>query len=230
MNKWMKTAAAVLVAGLLCSAKSWAVTYDALCITVTPSVNYSIAISSDDASLALGTLALGQSTFTVCPATVTFGGDIDTGHEAKLTASIAGGWNFNDTTNISTETAGTKDLLNMYALFSSTGLGQAPSGDVFGDNDASGVPDTLAAIADANTDNLIDTAIHIGGQSGPGTQFEYQAGGAGDKDMDMIDLNSGVDNSKEANLWFFLRLPSQTTDNAEKKITVVLTHKQGVDN
>ncbi|MBI3298685.1 MAG: hypothetical protein HYZ75_11010, partial [Elusimicrobia bacterium] len=54
---------------------------DSLTITVTPDVNYSIDITTVDAHLQLGSVALGQSTFTATPATVTFGGSVLSGHE-----------------------------------------------------------------------------------------------------------------------------------------------------
>jgi hypothetical protein len=235
MNGWKRTLAAALAVGMACVGRAWADSNplddaDSLTLTVSPNVNYSVDIDTGNTTLGLGSVDLGQSTFTVRPATVTFGGNITVGHEADLSAAIAGGWNFNAAGSVSTATAGGLNLINLYALFTSTNLAAAPSGATFGDPDGANVPETRAAIAPgAAAATFGPTRV---GQSGGGAgthtgNFECNSGAPCTKDMDSIDTLSGGTNSAKAHLWFFIRMPGSTSIGTQQSIQVTLTHTLG---
>ena len=239
--------AALLAAGLR-PAASWADSNpgddsDSLTITVTPDLNYSVNLTTTDAHMGLGTVALGQSTFTVRPSTVDFGGTVLTGHELDLSASInsAGtAWGFDSTpSTAATPNDGASaeaDKLAMYALFTSTKVAGAPSAAAFGRPDAaSGNANENAAIDDEDGDSTV-SGVRAGLDSGAANavctnKFEYCLG-TSDENKNMDDNRLGVASDGDmrrgsAHLWFYLRLPGSTTSGAQQSITVTLTHALG---
>ena len=214
---------------------------DSLTITVSPDVNYSLDITTTDAIVALGAVSLGASTQTVHPATVTFGGTVLSGHELKLSAAITAAgtaWGFDATPSTGANTLADPDKLAMYALFSSTRLATAPAGDTFGDPAAGTNPPTTDATVDDGDGDSTVTSVWagggtVGGASATGTKFEYHENAginAGDKDMDNNttgSANAGGINNGVAHLWFWLRLPSASTDGNTQSIAVTLTHTLG---
>ncbi|MBI3298924.1 MAG: hypothetical protein HYZ75_12210 [Elusimicrobia bacterium] len=214
---------------------------DSLTVTVTPDVNYAIDITTVDAHLQLGAVGLGTSTQTARPALVEFGGSVLSGHELRLNASIASAgtaWGFDNTPSTGANTSAESDKLAMYALFSSTFLTTAPTGDSFGHPAAGAGASTLdAAIYDGDTDSVVSNVRAGGGVDGgassSGLQFEYHETAGfefGEKDMDdntAGGFGAGEINYGTANLWFFLRLPSATTSGAAQNVTVTLTHTLG---
>lgn len=236
MKRWIRTPAAALALGLLAAGTARADSNSlddaaSLTLTVSPNVNYSVVIDTASTTLGLGAVDLGLSTFTVRPATVTFGGNITVGHEANLSAAISGGWSFNASGSVSTQTAGGLNLINLYALFTSTKLATAPNSDTFGDPDAIGGPETRAAIAPgaaAATFGPLRAGLSGGGAGAVTNNFECGIVGDCSKDMDSIDTLSGETNSAKAHLWFFIRMPSSTNTGATQSIQVTLTHTLGV--
>ena len=209
---------------------------DSLTVTVSPDVNYSLDITTTDAHMALGALALGQSTQTVRPATVTFSGSVLTGHELNLSAVITSPgtpWGFDATPSTGANTSAEADKLAMYALFSSTMLATAPTGTAFGDPvNWTTTPSYEAAILDGDTDSSV-LSVRAGADNSDGTRFEYresQGINAGGKNMDdntAGSANAGNTKNGTAHLWFWLRLPSATTTGTAQSITVTLTHALG---
>jgi hypothetical protein len=231
MTKRMVMGLLALLVGLAGAGKAWADAddQDSLTITVAPNVNYSIDLTTTNTSLALGAVDLGNSTFTVVPATVTFGGTVYTGHECDLTAAISHGgggtaWGFDTTPATGTNISAEADRLAMYATFSSTNLATVPSGDNFAD--------ARYAVSDGDGNSLYGpTRVGAAGNGGgPGADaFEYNAAtmALGLKDMDSAQVASGSTNSEQAHVWFFLRLPSATTSGGAQNIQVTLTHTLG---
>ena len=222
MKKRLVAGLIALGLGLLVGAPAWADAngaddQDSLTITITPNVNYSIDLTTGTNHLALGAVDLSQSTFTVIPATVTFGGTVLSGHECNLSAQITSlgtAWGF-DTTPSTTTLNAELDKLAMYALFSSTGLASAPNGDSF-------VNDS-GALSEGSGDSTYP-ATRAGG-IGAGVKFEKT--GTGVKQMDSIAVGSGGTNSELAHLWFYLRLPSSSTSGSQQNVQVTLTHTLG---
>lgn len=240
-----RTALAALLGATLGAVEAWADAIpgddsDSLTMTVTPDVNYSVDITTTDAIMGLGTVGLGQSTWTVRPATVTFGGTVLTGHELKLNASIsaAGGgtaWSLDATpSTAATPNDGASaeaNALALYALFTSTKVPTAPTAAAFGRPDAaSGLANTKAAVTAFG-----DQAVGVAGTVANTVctdAYEYCLGTA-DENKNMDDNRIGTANDGDmrrgnAHLWFYLRLPSSTTTGTQQSILVTLTHKLGV--
>ena len=222
MKKWMAVVLTALMGLWGLVGKAWSDATpsndsDALTITVTPNVDRGVDISTGAVGLNLGTLDLNLSTFTVSPASVTILGNMasagpNTGQELNMSGVIAGGWGFDTTSPSTFTTTGDTNNLAVFALFSATTLVTAPSGDDFANATAN------AALNDASAGAVFD-ATRVGAANPTnGTRFEKQ--GTGNVDMDNLSPTSPT---VQSHLWFFLRLPDQTTTANAQDVTVTLT-------
>ena len=91
---------------------------DALTLTITPNVDFGVDIATNPAHLALGAVDLGNSTFTVRPATFTILGNFSSQElvlDALVTASGGTPWTFDSST-----TTAENNKLAAWVLFTST--------------------------------------------------------------------------------------------------------------
>ena len=233
MTKWSRAVLTMMLAGMLPAAGAWADSdpsndLDSLTVSVTPNVDYSITLSTDNAALALGAVDLGQSSYTARPSTITFGGTIASGHEVIVDARVTspGGtpWTFSNTP--STGTAQGQDQLSAFLLFTSTMQAGAPAAALFGDPSGGTSGGTNAAFTGGTS---VFAGVHAGGLGGPGVKFELTQAGVGQKQMDDIVIGSGGTNSEKAHIWAFLRLPSATSASAMQYVQVTMTHALGAN-
>ncbi len=113
-----------LVFGLGLSGAAHAASSDTLTVTITPNAFYSVDIDTGNVSLSLGTVALGASTQTVQPATVTVLSTFaltDLKLQGVITAS-ANAWSFDDVT-----TSSEADKIATWATFTSVARSSAPT-------------------------------------------------------------------------------------------------------
>ena len=173
-------------------------------VTITPNVDRSVTIDTQNVVLNLGLIDLNASTQTVQPATVTIGGNL-TNTELDLTANITGGWTFEPTA-----TSSTTDKLKAWVLFTGTATVAAPNraGDDFDNTN-----DFLAS----NTS--IFPGTRVGGASGNGAAFEN--GGGAFADMDALNPSS------KRHMWMYFTTPDVSSTAADQFIRFYLTVKAG---
>lgn len=185
---------------------------DQLMVTITPNAFYSVVVSTLNVNLNMGTVALGASTQTVKPSTITITSSFAT-TDLKLQGAITSGgtpWTFdNDAT--STET----DKLATWATFTSVARSSVPA-ILAGDYFSGSVPGA------ANSDVVDTTARYVGSSAGDGTTnlFENNSG-FDSKDMDAMSPSPAA--SGISHLWLYFRLPSITTSTNAQNITLTLT-------
>jgi len=176
----------------------------ALTITVTPNIDIGVTLDTSAVSggfLSLGSVDLYASTQTVRPATMTIVGNLAT-QEVNLSATLTGGWKF-DVSPSTWATSGETDALAAYAQFTSTTVATAPSGPAF-----NGAPNDAL---DVDATSFPSTRCG-GGPSATGTRFE-------DGTTDMDNLAVGA----QRHLWFYFRLPNQTSVQTQQSVKVTLT-------
>ena len=178
---------------------------DQLVITITPNAFYSVQITTVDAALDLGTVALGVSTQTVIPATVTIQSTYAT-TDLRLQGAITSGgtpWTFDDNTT-STEA----NKLASWATFTSTSRSSAPvqGGDYF-----EGTQDVANSDVISTANNYVGTSVVTGAD-----RYENESS------FDLVDMDALVPTT-QSHLWFRFRLPSATSTNNAQNITITLT-------
>ena len=216
-NKIRKLAVGILGVGLL--AMGWAGKAEAaytdsimtnntaqITITITPSIDRSVTISTGNVNMDLGVLALGVgvTTQTVTPATVTVQGTI-TNTDLWLSANIAGGWAF-DINSADQET----DKLATWMTLTSTATTATPAqtGSAFN-----------GTTAVAGSDLVDGSFTRIGSDA---------AAGAGRFEDGTTDTDHLAAGTFERHLWTYFRLPNGSSVTNAQKITFILTVDQGL--
>ena len=230
MNTWLKkTVSAIVGVGMLTLglmvwnvAKVHAYAGDsistndatAVVVRITPRADRGVQISTGDASfLNLGTVDLGASTQTVNPATVTITGNMNA-TELDLSASITGGWVFNNDQTY-TSTAGAANQLNAWVSFTSISTASVPSTDNTSEYFRVGTSSGAKLTSLTETFTGVRTGItNAGGSIGTG-RFESDEAGIGDMD----NLTPG----SRRHLWTFFRLPPTTSITGQQTINIVLS-------
>jgi hypothetical protein len=202
-KRWTAAAVLALTAGL--AGKAWAINPDQITITITPSVNMNVAITtttvewfSGDTDLNLS-MALGATDYFVRPATVTYTGTFGAA-ELNLRASLAGGWSIDADASTNED-----DALQVYSLMSATGQSAAPA---------------LADYADGTgvTGDQIITTDRRYGLSGSDD-------GANDSQFQETSYSSAsenLSNGEQRHMWLRLDAPANTTTTAAQTLTVVV--------
>ena len=177
-------------------------------ITILPSVDRGIMIdtASPFGMLDLGNLDMGVSTQTVYPATVTILGTV-TNTELELSASINGGWKFDD--NVATQE---DDNLAVWSVFTSTNSSVMPT------KTASKFDDAMDALSPASPSASFGS-VRVGlanGDGGVNDRFE-------DGTTNMDSLAPGA----KRLWWFYFRTPSGTNTPNAQKVTFILSVTPG---
>lgn len=178
-------------------------------ITITPNVDRSVSIDTNNVAMDLGLVNLNASTQTVRPATVTIGGNL-TNTELDLSAQISGGWGFEPTA-----TSTTTDLLKVWAVFTATTVFTTPT-------------------KNNNTFDNTNDYLSATGTSFPGTRVGSSSGGGGNINNSFED-NSGnafadmdaLNPNMKRHLWLYFVTPDVTSTAAAQQIRFYLTVKQG---
>lgn len=206
MKRVMKLMIA-LVFGLGLVKSVQAATSDSLTVTIQPNVFYDVSIATTDADLNLGQVALGASTQTVSPATVTINStylNTDLTLAGVINNTGAGlDWQFDADT-----TSQESDFLAAWATFTSTTLASAPAqgGDVF-----------EGTTPGAGSDVITTTARYVGTSATHGADiFELES------TADAIDMD-GLAKNDQAHLWLYFRMPSASTDGDPQAVSIILT-------
>jgi len=196
-----------LVFGLGLISSVQAAQSDSLTVLIQPNVFYDVSIATTDADLNLGQVALGASTQTVSPATITINStylETDLKLDAAINNTGAGlSWQFDADT-----TSQESDFLAAWATFTSTTMGSAPAqgGDIF-EGTAPG----------AGSDVISTTERYVGTSATNGADiFELES------TADAIDMD-GLNNGDQAHLWLYFRMPSASTDGDVQEINIILT-------
>jgi len=191
---------ALLLLGV--SAGAQAAVSDALTITITPNAYYAVDIDTTNVALDMGTVALGASTQTVRPSTVTIQSTFAL-TDLRIQGSISGGWTFD-----ADSTTSELDALAAWATFTSIARSSAPAqtGDYFtGTSDA------------ASSDLLSANNRYVGTSATDGiNRFENGSG------FDSVDMDDRAPNH-QSHLWLYFRLPSATTNTTAKNVTILVT-------
>ena len=182
---------------------------DALTVTIRPNAFYSVDIDTANVGLDLGTVALGASTQTVSPATVTINStyaDTDLRLRGDIDSAASVIWQFDlDTSDQNL------DRLAAWATFTDVARTSAPAqgGGYFSGT----VP------GDPNSDAIAATTRYVG--SGGGTTNLFEANGEfAFKDMDA--LAPSPDPESLSHLWLYFRLPNASTDDDAQNVTITL--------
>ena len=176
-------------------------------IRITPNADRGVQISTGNVHLNLGVVDLGASTQTVTPATVTIQGNM-IGCELELSASITGGWVFQ---NFQTRTSTGANQLNVWATFTSISTGLAPATQ---DDEYFRVGTSSGAKLTALGPTFAASPIGVIGNNGIGG-FENNEGGTGDMD-DMVAGNV-------RHLFTYFTLPPTTSITGPQDINFVLS-------
>ena len=174
-------------------------------VRITPNADRGVQISTGSLNLDLGTVDLGVSTQTIMPATVTIQGNMS-GCELELSASITGGWVFQ---NFQSRSSTGTNQLNVWASFTSistTTIPTTPDDEYFRVGTSSGAK--LVALGPT----FPATAIGVIGGSGFG-RFETNEPAA-----DMDDMIAGF----VRHLWTYFTLPPTTSITGQQSINFVL--------
>jgi hypothetical protein len=176
---------------------------DALTVTITPNAFYAVDIDTANVALDMGTVALGASTQTVRPSTVTIQSTYAQ-TDLKLQGTITG-WSF-DTNTATNET----DNLAVWATFTDIARSTPPAqgGDYFAGTNPGA----------AGSDVVDTNSRYVGSSVADGTNnlFENNA------NFDPVDMDGKAPNF-QSDLWLNFRLPDSTTNNSAKTVTIMLT-------
>ena len=175
-------------------------------VRITPNADRGVQISTSDVNMNLGTVDLGVSTQTVTPATVTIQGNMS-GCELELSASITGGWVFQ---NFQSRSSTGTNQLNVWATFTSIATNTIPSTP---DDEYFRVGVTSGAKLIALGPTFAATPIGLIGNSGYG-RFETNEPAA-----DMDDMIAGY----VRHLWTYYTLPPTTSITGQQSINFVLS-------
>jgi hypothetical protein len=176
---------------------------DALTVTITPNAFYAVDIDTANVALDMGTVTLGASTQTVRPSTVTIQSSYAQ-TDLKLQGTITG-WTF-DANTASNE----QDALAVWATFTDIARSTPPAqgGDYF----AGTVPGA------ANSDVVDSSSRYVGSSVADGTSNLFE----NSTNFDPVDMDAKAPNF-QSDLWLNFRLPSSTSNNSAKTITIMLT-------
>ncbi len=205
--------AAALGIGIGLAVGAQAATSDSLTVTITPNAYYDVDIDTGSGGLDLGTVNLGQSTWTVRPATVTINSTYAQ-TDLKLAGQIASGgtaWTFDDNTVTQDQ-----DKLAAWAVFTDTSVAASPtqgSGGAFSGG-SPGLDDT--DVIDTSQQDVGDTILVQ-------RRFVRSTTALGYKSMEDIPSSAVDPAASRSHLWLRFRLPSATTSSAPQQITITLT-------
>lgn len=214
LKKWTRTLGAAML-GLLAAVGAEAADTGALTVTITPTAAYSILIDTTATTLDLGTVGLGNSTWTLRPATVTVNSSYATTELSLQGNMVAGGWTFDDNTATNEQ-----DALKAWAVFTDTGVAAAPG-------QASGYFSGTTPSVDGS--DVISAGAEDVGTAGGESKFVAATGDAGYKSMENIPSNAVDAGAAASHLWLRFTLPPATTDTTPKRIQVILTAFAGND-
>ena len=188
----------------------------AIVIRIRPNVDRSVTISTGDVGMDLGYVGMGNSTWTIHPATVTIGGSIGN-TELNLSADITGGWVFNSFQTYES-TAGSENQLNAWVQFAGVSTGIAPAQD----NEYFRVGTTSGTKILATGPVMLGTPVGLAGSSGIG-RFENNASNTGPTPADMDSMNP----VSVRHMFTYFTLPPLTTTSTDQDIHFTLTVRQG---
>ena len=225
MKKLVGLASTVLALGLLVMSPApvqadFDISNDsaAMVIRIRPNIDRSVTISTGDVGMDLGYVTMGASTWTIHPATVTIGGNINN-TELSLTAQISGGWVFDNTQTV-TSTASAENVLLAFVQFTgvSTGIAPAQDNEYFRVGTTSGTK----IVSATTSPNFIGVPVGLAGSSGIG-RFENNAGSAGPTNADMDSITP----TAVRHMFSYFTLPPVTTLATDQDIQYTLTVRAG---
>ena len=180
-------------------------------ITITPNVDRSVTITTDNVHMDMGNVNLTGSfvsTQTVRPSTVTIGGTMGN-TDLLLSGNITGGWNF----DASSSTLEQNKLATWVSFTSiSTAVAPAQNTEYFRGEDGTGSSALLAS----DTADFAATRVGTDAATLPG-RFEN----------DLTSMN-GLAVSTQRHMWMFFRMPSATTITDAQRVTFILTVDSGI--
>lgn len=198
---------ALLLLGTLLTGSAKAADMDSLTVTITPTASYAVDIDTaiSPALLNLGSVGLGQSTYTVNVTTVEVQSSYASTQLQMAAEIIDGTWTIdNDTTTANT------DALQAWAVFTDTSIVSATV--VQGLAGAYGAPDLL----------FNDLPQYIGDANG-GTRHEVDSGAAGYKNMDNhVSSLAGDVPASRSHLWLKFILPPVSTTMTAKQVYITV--------
>ena len=185
---------------------------DSLTVTIRPNAYYAVSIATGEVVMDLGTVALGASTQTVRPATVTIQStyaSTDLTLQGGITSSdVPGTWSF----DTSSATLNNNELAT-WATFTSLARTDAPAqtGSYF----------NCETLANSDCDMVTNAARYVGDSASASTSDLYEAVGEADvNDMDALSIN------EQTHLWLYFRMPPSADDNDPQYVTITLTGVQ----
>ena len=191
---------------------------DSLTVTITPNAGYSLTLSTAGVGLDMGTVALGASTQTVRPSTVTVTSSFAT-TGLKLTGSMSSAgtpWTY----AVNTAAQGA-DQLAAWAVFTDTSISNYAVLGTTGTNSQYFVG-TSSGISGSNVIGTVQASIGtFAGATSP--LFIANAGQPGRKTMASIPTFATDNAGSRAHLWLYFVLPPSTTDGVSKLMTLTLT-------
>lgn len=196
---------------LLSSVPAWGASTATLTVAITPNAYYAVDIDTDNVVMDMGQVALGASTQTVRPSTVTVQSTFAT-TDLRIQGSISSlgaPWTFDDDTAQSEP-----DALAAWATFTSVARSSAPTqtGDYFSGT----VPGA------AGSDVISAANPYVGSSISNGTTnlFENNSG-FDSKEMD--GMTPFPTAAAKSHLWLYFRLPSATTGTDQQDISITIT-------
>jgi len=219
MNKAKRWLTGVLIGlGMLLTGSARAAVSDSLTVTITPNAGYSLTISTAGLGLDMGTVALGASTQTVRPSTVTITSSFAT-TGLKLQGSMGGAgtpWTYAQNT-----AAQGADQLAAWAVFTDTSINNYSVLGTTGTNSQYFVG-TSSGVTGSNVIGSLQANVGtFTGSSSP--LFIANAGQAGRKTMASLPTFATDPNGSRSFLWMYFVLPPATTDGNAKLVTLTLT-------
>jgi len=204
---WTLLGALLLLGTLLTGSTAKAADMDSLTVTITPTASYAVDVDTaiSPALLNLGSVGLGQSTYTVNVTTVEVQSSFATTQLQVHAEVISGGWTIdNDTTTASA------DSLQAWAVFTDTSIVSAT------------VVQGLAGAYGA-TDLLFNDLPQYVGNADGGTRHEVDSGAAGYKNMDNhVSSLAGDIPASRSHLWLKFTLPPVTTLMTAKQVYITV--------
>ena len=188
----------------------------AIVIRIRPNIDRSVTISTGNVGMDLGYVGMGNSTWTIHPATVTIGGTIGN-TELNVSADITGGWVFNNYQTFES-TAGAENMLNAWVQFTGVSTGIAPVQDY----EYFRVGSTSGCKIAADGPIYLGTPVGIAAGSGIG-RFENFAGNTGPTPADMDSMNP----VSTRHMFTYFTLPPLTTLGTDQDIHFTLTVRTG---
>ena len=188
----------------------------AIVIRIRPNIDRSVTISTSDVGMDLGYVGMGNSTWTIHPATVTIGGSIGN-TELNLSADITGGWVFSNFQTLES-TASSENQLNAWIQFTGVSTGVAPAQDY--EYFRVGASSGTKILSLGNT--MLGTPVGLAGSSGTG-RFENNAANNGPTPADMDSITP----VSTRHMFAYFTLPPLTTVSADQDIHYTLTVRQG---